>query len=83
MEKEAEFLTNLVKEVVSKPAAVSVEQETDEGGLKLTLRVDQSDIGKVIGAKGRMAVALRTVMHAYGGNHNSRISVLIDEPDKK
>lgn len=79
---EADFLKNLVQEVVDNPDKVHVDQEIDKQGTKLTLSVDPADMGKVVGAKGRMATALRTIMHAYGGQHEARISVIIDEPEK-
>ena len=39
-------------------------------------------MGKVIGAQGRMATAIRTIMHAYGGQHEAKVSVIIEEPEK-
>ena len=51
-------------------------------GIELTLGVDQNDMGKVIGSQGRMATAIRTIMHAYGGQHEAKISVVIEEPEK-
>ena len=61
---------------------VNVDQEVDKQGTKLTLRVAPSDMGKVVGSKGRMATALRTIMHAYGGQHEAHVSIIIEEPDK-
>ena len=81
--KEAAFLENLVKVIVEKPDAVKVDQEVDRQGVKLTLHVDPSDMGKVIGSQGRMANSIRTIMHAYGGQNDSRVSVIIEEPEKK
>ncbi len=83
MEKEeSQFLKEIVQKVVDNPDKVGVEQEVDKQGVKLTLSVDPSDMGKVIGAQGRMATAIRTIMHAYGGQHEAKISVVIEEPDK-
>ena len=80
--EEAEFLANIIRKVVDNPEKVNVEQEVDKQGVKLTLSVDPSDMGKVVGAQGRMATAIRTVMHAYGGQHEAKISVIIEEPEK-
>ena len=83
MEKEeAQFLKGIVQKVVDNPDKVSVEQEVDKQGVKLTLSVDQSDMGKVIGSQGRMATAIRTIMHAYGGQNEAKVSVIIDEPER-
>ena len=79
---EAQFLTNIIQKIVDSPDKVHVEQEVDKQGVKLTLSVDPSDMGKVVGAQGRMATALRTIMHAYGGQNESKVSVIIEEPEK-
>ena len=78
--EDSQFLLEMIKKIVDKQDKVKVTREVDDQGIKLTLFVDQSDMGKVIGAQGRMATALRTVMHAYAGQQKSKISVLIAEP---
>ena len=82
MEKETQFLLDIIKNVVDHPDKVEVIHEVDRQGIKLTLAVDPADMGKVIGSQGRMATAIRTVMHAYGGQHSAKISVIIQEPEK-
>ena len=83
MEQETQFLLDIIKNVVDNPEKVEVLHEVDRQGVKLTLSVDPADMGKVIGSQGRMATAIRTIMHAYGGQHNAKISVIIQEPDKE
>ena len=80
--EEAQFLKDIIQRIVDNPDKVMVEHEVDKQGVKLTLSVDPSDMGKVIGAQGRMATAIRTVMHAYGGQHEAKVSVIIEEPEK-
>lgn len=80
--EEGQFLANIIKAIVDNPDKVTVDQEVDRQGVKLTLGVDSADMGKVIGAQGRMATAIRTIMHAFGGQHEAKISVIIQEPDK-
>ena len=81
MEQERTFLLNIVKEIVDNPNDVEIAQETDKMGVKLTLKVNPADMSKVIGNKGRMATALRTITHAYGGRHESKIGLIIEEPE--
>ena len=81
MEAESIFLSNIIKEVVDNPDKVEVTQSTDKMGVKLILKVDSSDMSKIIGSKGKMATALRTIIHAYGGKNESRIGLVIDEPE--
>ena len=80
--EEAQFLKDIIQRIVDNPDKVAVEQEVDKQGVKLTLSVDPNDMGKVIGAQGRMATAIRTIMHAYGGQHEAKVSVIIEEPEK-
>ncbi len=79
--KEAEFLTSIIKKIVDSPDEVQVKQESDQQGIKLTLVVHPNDMGKIIGSQGRTASAIRTIMHVYGGQHEARVSVLIEEPE--
>ena len=80
--EESLFLKEIIQRIVDNPENVLVDQEVDKQGVKLTLRVDPNDMGKVIGAQGRMATAIRTIMHAYGGQHEAKVSVIIEEPEK-
>ncbi len=55
-----EFREFKVKQLVDNPDKVSVEETTpDEHTIELILKVDKSDIGKVIGQCGRYVCAMR------------------------
>ena len=82
MEKEAEFLTKIVEEIVDNPGDVKVAHEVDKQGVKLTLSVAKDDMGKIIGSKGSTADALRTILRSYGGKHNSRVALIIEDPEQ-
>jgi predicted RNA-binding protein YlqC (UPF0109 family) len=45
----------------------------------LTLRVAQGDMGKVIGRRGRIVKAIRTVMKAASVKENKRINVEVSD----
>ena len=67
-----DFLEYIAKGLVDKPDAVSVEVDDDEDETVLTLRVDQEDMGRVIGRDGRIANAIRSllrVMATRDGRH--------------
>lgn len=78
--KEADLLREIVKAVVQKPEAVVVEHTVDKQGVKLEVSVDPSDMGKVIGAKGKTAESIRNILRAHGGQNDARVSVVINEP---
>ena len=54
-------LEHLVRGIVSHPDEVRVRDKQLRQGRMLEVRVNPSDIGKVIGRSGRTATALRTV----------------------
>lgn len=56
-----EFVEFVAKTLVEQPDRVQVREiESD----RLELRVDRSDLGRVIGRKGRTAQAMRTLLRA-------------------
>ncbi|NNE73439.1 MAG: KH domain-containing protein [Acidimicrobiales bacterium] len=59
-----EVLTFLVKQIVDQPDAVEVDIESAEERSVLEVRVAPGDMGRVIGKRGRVANAIRTVVRA-------------------
>lgn len=65
----AELVEYLVVSLVDNEDAVEIElidSVEEDGRLLLEVHVAQEDIGKVIGRKGRIIKALRTLAHAAG-----------------
>lgn len=81
-EFDQEFAEYLVKAVVSKPDAVSIDRVVDEMGVLLTVNVDPSDVGYVIGKQGSTAQSLRTLLKAIGARNNARVNLKINQPDR-
>ena len=75
------FLEMLVKAIVSNPDKVQVERTVDEMGVLLTLKIDPSDMGYVIGRKGQTAQAMRTLLKIVGAKNNARVNLKIYEPE--
>lgn len=59
-----ELLEYLAKALVDNPDRVEVTSVEGERSVILQLRVDPSDLGKVIGKNGRIAQAMRTLIKA-------------------
>ena len=59
-------LEYLAKSIVDDAESVVVEAEEGRGGLALRLHVAPDDMGRVIGRRGRVAQAIRTVVRAAG-----------------
>ena len=81
--KDQDFVEMVVKAIVSKPDAVSTERTVDERGVLITLKVDQSDMGYIIGRQGSTARALRTLLRIVGAQNNARVNLKIYEPEKE
>jgi len=80
-EFDKEFLEGIVKAIVSNPDKVSVDRTVDEMGVLLTLKVDPSDMGYVIGRKGQTAQAVRTLLKIVGAKNNARVNLKIYDPE--
>lgn len=71
-----EVLEVIAKSLVEHPNDVNI-TEIDHGdnSVTLELRVEQGDMGKVIGKQGRIAKAIRTVVKAAANKENKKVSV--------
>jgi len=74
-----ELLEAIVKPLVQFPDEVNVTLTDREDSQLLELRVNPSDMGKVIGRQGRIAKAIRTVMRAASGKDGKKVIVDIVE----
>jgi predicted RNA-binding protein YlqC (UPF0109 family) len=68
-------LTYVAKAIVDDPDSVVIEADDDRRGVNLRLHVAPDDMGKVIGRRGRVAQAIRTVIHAAGATEGVEASV--------
>lgn len=61
--------------IVDDPESVVVESDEGRGGVTLRLHVAPDDMGKVIGRRGRVAQAIRTVIRAAGAREGTDVQV--------
>jgi predicted RNA-binding protein YlqC (UPF0109 family) len=74
-----EFLEYVVKGLVEHPDAVSVTPVQHESSTVYELRLDPSDVGKIIGRQGVTINAIRSLLLAGGAKKGVRCSVEIIE----
>ncbi len=67
-----DFIEFIAKHLVDKPEEVSITEEMRDNKAVFKLKVSESDIGKVIGKKGKTAQALRTLLSAVGAKEGKR-----------
>ena len=77
---DTEYLRSLIAPLVDYPDSVQIDKKNDEMGVLLTLSVDKSDMGKIIGREGITAKSIRTVLKVFGMKNNARINLKIVEP---
>ena len=67
----------IAKALVNNPDAVEVREIPGEQEIVIELKGAPEDMGKVIGKKGRIAKALRTVVKAAATKANKKVAVEI------
>jgi predicted RNA-binding protein YlqC (UPF0109 family) len=77
--KIRDLIAGLAEALVDHPERVSVEALVEPTSTILRLRVDPSDIGKIIGKQGRTARSLRTILSAASMKLHHRFSLDIVE----
>ena len=77
-----EFLEFVVKQIVEFPDDVIVSQTVDSMGVLLTLKVNNSDMGKIIGKAGQTAKSLRILLRMIGSKKDARYNLKILEPEE-
>lgn len=74
-----QLIEDIAKALVDQPDGVQVHEVAGEQATVLELRVDPSDVGKVIGKQGRTARSLRTLLNAVSMKHHRRYTLEILE----
>ncbi|RPJ75573.1 MAG: KH domain-containing protein [Alphaproteobacteria bacterium] len=64
MSELKDLITYVSKSLVDMPEAVQVNEIVGEQTTVIELKVDKTDLGKIIGKQGRTARSLRTILNA-------------------
>jgi predicted RNA-binding protein YlqC (UPF0109 family) len=72
-----ELVETIAKALVDNPSEVVVTEEDTEKALVVSLKVAESDMGKVIGKQGRIAKSIRTVVKAASAKDDKKVIVEI------
>lgn len=74
-----DLLRAIVCSIVDDTENVVIEGEESDLGVSFRIAVSKDDVGKLIGTKGRIASAIRTVVKAAGAKRGTRILVNVDK----
>ncbi len=78
-----DFLKYIVGLLVEDKDAVRIYRTVDEMGVLLSLYVAPQDRGKIIGKRGGVAKAIRTLLRTVGMNNHERVHLVILEDHEK
>jgi uncharacterized protein len=73
------LIEHVAKALVNAPDQVLVEEVDEEGTIVFELEVAEDDMGRVIGKSGKVARAMRNLLHAAGVKLNKRFELEILE----
>lgn len=73
------FVSDLVKPLVAFPNEVVVKTfSEDNNTITLQVMVNEKDLGRVIGRRGRVANAIRTIAFACAARNGKKLEISID-----
>mgnify|MGYP006273836095 FL=1 len=70
-----ELIQYIAESIVDDPSEVSVNRVEDDNSIIIELSVADEDMGKVIGKRGRIAKAIRTVVNAAAAKEGTKVKV--------
>ena len=77
-----EIIEFIVKALVDDPDSVDIKEVVGDKITIFELRTSKSDLGKVIGKRGRTAGAIRTILNAVSARQGKRAVLEIIEPEE-
>lgn len=76
-----DLLNYIVTSLVTKPEAVSIDEQNSDGNVDLMLTVDPSDMGLIIGKSGQTIRAIRKLLTVRAIAENVRVNLQLNEPE--
>lgn len=76
MKKALEYI---ISQIVENPDKVEINEEEQNGLVNFTIKVDPSDMGKIIGKNGKVIRAIRNVIKISAIKQNKKINVSLLE----
>lgn len=70
-----EMLEIIIKNLVANPDQVTITESEKENVITFSVKVADSDMGKVIGKQGRIAKAIRTVSKAIATKEDKKVNI--------
>ncbi len=72
-----ELVEHMARTLVENPDGVTVEETTQEDMTVYELRVEEADLGRVIGKEGRIAKAMRMIIRSAAARNGQKATIEI------
>ena len=69
------LVIELIKPLVTHPGDVKATSSTEDDKVLVKVKVNQDDLGRVIGKKGRVASSIRTLAHAVAIRQKQNVDI--------
>ena len=73
-----ELVEFIVKSLVDNPEKLVITTEEEGEVLKIFIKADENDIGKIIGKQGKIAKAIRTIVRSAAMKLNKKVIIEIN-----
>ena len=73
-----ELVEFIVKSLVSKPELLVITSEEEGNFIKISIKADEEDIGKIIGKQGKIAKSIRTIARSVAMKSGKKVAVEIN-----
>ena len=70
-----QVLETIIRNIVENQEAVSINEKEEADKITYEVKVDNKDMGRVIGKQGKVANSIRTLMKALGAKERKRVNV--------
>ncbi len=70
-----QVLETIIKNIVENQEAVSINEKEEAEKITYEVKVDNKDMGRVIGKQGKVANSIRTLMKALGAKAKKKVTV--------
>lgn len=70
-----EILECMIKNLVEDKDSISIKEIAQDSEINYEIRVNEKDMGRVIGKKGKIAQSIRTVMRAVAAKENKKVKL--------
>lgn len=76
-------LLYILSSIIDDPKGIVIDEKETDGVIEFTVTVPKTELGKVIGKKGRIIASIRNVMKIKALRQNKRVMISLQEPQQE